>query len=337
MLKPFCGSLVLFFCLAQLASAKIWIADANPGDTGADFKTIQAAHDGASAGDTIYCVGSAQSLGDATFTKKLTIIGPGYFLTQNANLQANPSSAKLGQLTFNKGSEGSVIIGCEIQGAFAINTSNISIVRNYLSYGNASSSIGLAPQIGNILVQGNFIMNSGYLGYGQAIQTGGYDGPIILTNNYINCVGGSAYSIAFSSTDNATIENNVIVGNITCYNSTFQNNIIISGTFSGTGNGIFNNICNSNQFSNTNGNIPNTDTSTVFVNTGTTDGKYQLKAGSPAKGAGIGGVDIGMFGGMNPYVLSGVPPIPSVFYFTAPFYGSKSQGLQVHIKAKVNN
>lgn len=338
MLKAFCGSLLFFFCLAQFASAKIWIADANPGDTGADFKTIQAAHDGASAGDTIYCIGSAQSLGDATFTKKLTIIGPGYFLTENTNLQANPSSAKLGVLTFDKGSEGSMISGCEIQGGLDINTSNIYVIRDFLniprSYGYGITDIAIASQLANVYVQDNFITNGGALyGTGNGISTSGNDGPVFVTNNYI----GTDVPINFSSSDNAVIENNVINGNVACYNSTFQNNIMISGSFSGSGNGIFNNICNSNQFTNANGNIPNTDTSAVFVNTGTTDGRYQLKAGSPAKGAGVGGVDIGMFAGMNPYVLSGVPPIPSIFYFTAPFYGSKSQGLQVHIKAKVNN
>lgn len=324
MLKSVYCTLMLAFCVVQLATAKIWIADANPGDTGADFKTIQAAHDGASAGDTIYCVGSAQSLGDVTFTKKLVVIGPGYFLSENSGLQASPSSAKFGQLTFSTGSEGSVIIGCEIQGGVTINTSNISILRNFLNYGNWTD---LGNRNGNIYIQQNFINSSvgeHYLAYGN-------NGPVFITNNFIK--GG----IQLASSDNAIIENNVIANNVTCYNSTFQNNMIISGSFTGTGNGIFNNICNSTQFSNANGNIPNTDTSTVFVNTGSTDGRYQLKASSPAKGAGVGGVDIGMFGGMNPYVLSGVPPIPSIFYFTAPFYGSKSQGLQVHIKAKVNN
>lgn len=326
MLKAFCGSLLLFFCLAQFASAKIWIADANPGDTGADFKTIQAAHDGASAGDTIYCIGSAQSLGDATFTKKLTIIGPGYFLTENTNLQANPSSAKLRDLSFNTGSEGSVITGCEI-GSLSIDVSNISVIRNYVtSYG-----IQLGYQIGSLYIQENYIsLGSSYPGVWDRY---GNDGPIFITNNFLR----GDYAVVLTSTDNAIIENNVIVGNVRCYNSTFQSNIVISGSLSGTGNGIFNNICNSNQFAASNGNIPNTDTSTVFVDTGSTDGRYQVKANSPAKGAGIGGVDIGMFGGLNPYILSGVPPIPSIFYFTAPFYGSKSQGLQVHIKAKVNN
>jgi len=333
MLKAIFCSLILTFFVVQFASAKIWIADANPGDTGADFKTIQAAHDGASAGDTIYCVGSVQSLGGATFTKKLTIIGPGYFLSENSGLQANPSSAQLSNLTFNVGSEGSVITGCEIQGTLSLNTSNISIIRNYLNYGN-NSGVFIQGGVGNIYLEQNFI-NGWFIG---SMIGSDSDGPIFILNNYIRSYRSNGYGSQDAiGVQNAIVENNVIVGNITCYNSTFQNNIIISGTFSGTGNGIFNNICNSNQFSNTNGNIPNTDTSTVFVNTGTTDGRFQLKAGSPAKGAGIGGVDIGMFGGMNPYVLSGVPPIPSIFYFTAPFYGSKSQGLQVHIKAKVNN
>ena len=36
---------------------------------------------------------------------------------------------------------------------------------------------------------------------------------------------------------------------------------------------------------------------TVFISSESTDGQYQLKNGSPAKGAGLDGVDCGMFGG----------------------------------------
>lgn len=327
-------SLLISLFVIQFANAKIWIADANPGDIGADFKTIQAAHDGASAGDTIYVIGSAQSLGNATFTKKLVIIGPGYFLSENSNLQASPLSAKFGQLAFNAGSEGSVITGCEIQGAITIITSNIAIIRDYIN----GSYILVNPNLGNIYIQQNFFNNNGlWASWVNQINTQGNDGPLFITNNYLKGQQNGSGSISLSPSDNAIIENNIIDGNVTCSNSTFQNNITISGTFSGTGNGIFNNICNSNQFSSTNGNIPNTDTSTVFINTGSTDGRFQLKANSPAKGVGVSGVDIGMYGGVNPYVLSGLPSIPSIYYFTAPFYGSKSQGLQVHIKAKVNN
>lgn len=322
----------LLICLFtfQITNAKIWIADANPGDIGADFKTIQAAHDGASAGDTIYAIGSAQSLGDATFTKKLVIIGPGYFLSENQNLQASPFSAKFEDLTFDAGSEGSIITGCEIQGFLNIKTSNISIIRNYIS----CPFIYMFRGIGNLYIQQNYINPSSSISAPTVIHTDENVGPIYITNNYISSSNSS--SIDMHKSANAIIENNVITGDINCYNSTFQNNII-TGSFYGTGNGIFNNICNKDQFSNTNGNIPNTDTSKIFINTGSTDGKFQLKANSPARGAGVNGVDIGMFGGVNPYVLSGVPSIPSIYYFTAPFYGSKSQGLKVRIKAKVNN
>jgi hypothetical protein len=32
---------------------------------------------------------------------------------------------------------------------------------------------------------------------------------------------------------------------------------------------------------------------------------------SPGLGAGFGGTDCGIFGGAEPYVLSGIPPIPN--------------------------
>ena len=50
---------------------------------------------------------------------------------------------------------------------------------------------------------------------------------------------------------------------------------------------------------------------TVFKYTGSTDGRYKLKAGSPAIGYGVGGVDCGIYGGPEPYVLSGMPTVPA--------------------------
>jgi hypothetical protein len=73
------------------------------------------------------------------------------------------------------------------------------------------------------------------------------------------------------------------------------------------------------------------------VNTGSNDGIFQLKAGSPAIGAGVGGVDMGLFGGSDPYVLSGLPAIPAIWFISAPSSGSGASGLQVQIKAKSHN
>jgi hypothetical protein len=54
-------------------------------------------------------------------------------------------------------------------------------------------------------------------------------------------------------------------------------------------------------------------------------------------GAGFGGVDVGIFGGPEPYVLSGIPPIPTIYFLTAPAIGEKNTGLPVQIKVKSNN
>ena len=75
----------------------------------------------------------------------------------------------------------------------------------------------------------------------------------------------------------------------------------------------------------------------TYVDEGTTDGQWQLALGSPGIGAGIGGVDVGAFGGPNPYVLSGIPNLPAIYHFVAPAIGSTQSGLQVELKAKGNN
>ncbi len=56
--------------------------------------------------------------------------------------------------------------------------------------------------------------------------------------------------------------------------------------------------------------------------TGTADAQFQLSAGSLAAAAGepISGVtpDAGIFGTADPYVLSGVPPVPTIYSLTVP-------------------
>ncbi|MFH0882855.1 MAG: right-handed parallel beta-helix repeat-containing protein, partial [bacterium] len=73
------------------------------------------------------------------------------------------------------------------------------------------------------------------------------------------------------------------------------------------------------------------------VGTGSTDSQWQLAVDSPAEGVGVGGVDCGMFGGNDPYVLSGIPPIPTITHFFAPSTASQASGLNVELKAKARN
>ena len=90
-----------------------------------------------------------------------------------------------------------------------------------------------------------------------------------------------------------------------------------------------------------NGNMFGVDMTTVFIDDTnpaySDDGQYILKSDSPAKGAGVGGTDCGMFGGSSPYKLSGIPGIPNIYELNVPENGYTNDGINVEIKVKSNN
>ncbi|MBX2895712.1 MAG: hypothetical protein KF763_09740 [Cyclobacteriaceae bacterium] len=126
-MKLFCLFTLLVFPLTL--SAKIWIVDSNPGSASKDFVNLQAAHDGASAGDTLYLIGSGVSYVSEglNVTKRLIIIGPGYFF-DNPETQVSLQPAFLTVSTcnqtivFSEGSAGSVMMGLTIRGTAYVNT-----------------------------------------------------------------------------------------------------------------------------------------------------------------------------------------------------------------------
>jgi hypothetical protein len=85
--------------------------------------------------------------------------------------------------------------------------------------------------------------------------------------------------------------------------------------------------------------------STVFVGAGegiSQDGQWKLRQGSPAIGAGFGStsgspIDAGMYGGQASYVLSGMPPVPSIYFFENQPIGSNTDPIDVTVKVKSNN
>jgi hypothetical protein len=142
--------------------------------------------------------------------------------------------------------------------------------------------------------------------------------------------------LVLTSGFSGVVENNVIYGRNYVYNSQFNNNILRDGTFSKSNTTYYNNLSNSTQFGDEYGNQSNVNMLNVFLNEGSTDGKWQLKEGSPAIGAGVGGIDCGMFGGDFPYVLSGIPAIPSVYEFNHDI-DYENQQIEVEISVKSHN
>ncbi len=142
------------------------------------------------------------------------------------------------------------------------------------------------------------------------------------------------------------VSNNVLLSTgynfpIDCHNANIQNNIIIGNIASislNSGNSINNNILAADG-TDADGNQYNIDMTTVFADFDgqlelSTDGKWQLKAGSPALDAGVGGVDCGVYGGVAPYILSGIPNLPHIYEASVQAATSSESGLQVTILVK---
>ncbi|WP_276480239.1 hypothetical protein [Paraflavitalea pollutisoli] len=301
--------------------AKIWRVNNTPGVI-ADFSNFETAVNTAAANDTIYLESSALSYGGSPhLTKKLTIIGPGYHLDPsdggNAGLQVTTQDAYLSAtLQVDPSGTGSKIMGFVCASVYLNGTSNITFERMRVGsviyfhtsestnitfrkcYFNAS---GFLNEYSGGTVNGLTFENNIAAGYVSLTELKG-SSNIIRNNNFTSGSG--------STFVNAYFVNNIISGNAatSLTNCTIKNNIFrYAQTLPGTATG----------------NKVSQNMDDVFINTGSTDGKYKLKAGSPASGAGLSanGVnnpDCGAFGATDPYVLSGIPNIPTIYSLTAP-------------------
>jgi hypothetical protein len=321
-------SLIFVLLCGLLSGQHLKRVNNNPG-ADPDYATLQAANDAASNGDTIYVEGSPTDYDGADISKKLVIIGPGYFLTDNDSTQAFGIAATFnGVINFNAGSEGSIITGCNLNTNLNLSANDISIIRCNVSY------IYNLSDVDNILILQNYVNTINMEAYFKVITNS------VISNNIIG-----GYIHTNSSSGNLQIANNVCnyysAGAIAVYNASIANNIITntSGTIAvNTGNAINNNIL-AGAGTNANGNLYNVVMANVFVDFSgslnySDDAKWKLKAGSPAIGAGVSGVDCGAFGGPTPYVLSGVPNLPHIYEATIPGTAYSNLGLACTIKIK---
>ncbi len=339
--------------IAQITSATVWRVN-NRANADADFTTIQAAHNGATAGDTLYIEGSSASYGNLTATKQLHIIGAGDFLNDNSETQAYKAVSTVGNIAFNAGSENSIIEGIRLTNTtITISTSDITVRRNRIlrsSYSYAHLyGINISSNSANILIENNWIRiyNSHPTWHAYCISSGGANlTDLTIRNNYLIAQRHSAYyhgaAINLSATvlaDNVTIIQNVIDGTFSAKETQVFNNIMIDGGFTVNGSYYNNNIGNSTQFGTANGNQENVDMTTVFVDpvSGIDSDLQLIPATSPALGAGIAGEDCGMYGGSYPYHISCLPAIPALWEVTLNNYGSDNVTIDVNIKAKAHN
>lgn len=322
--------------------ATVWRVNNLPG-VNANFTSLQLAHNSTSVlvGDTLYLESSSASYGNLISTKRLVIIGPGFFCGENPETQANISGSVVGTITFNSGSDGSVVAGCTIiptsdADAVTINASNLTIEKNKIVAVVGRKGISFSGSQNNVIIRQNYILGGSYQVNRQprAIFCTSSANNVKITNNFIKYVSGSC--IETGENFSGEFMNNIIIGPAEIYNSEFINNIMLTGSFTKVNVTYMNNIGDSNQFGVENGNQANVNMTNVFLGTGSTDGQWQLKPGSPAIGAGVGGIDCGMFGGDFPYVLSGIPAIPAIYQLDLNV-DNVNQQIEVEMSTKSHN
>jgi hypothetical protein len=315
---------IVLVAMSIALSAKVWRVNPTP-NSGAPYSALQAAHDAATtlSGDTLYLEGSTYGFGGLSLSKKLTIIGNGYFLGENPQTQFNLSTSNInGYVYCYAGSQGSAFIGCTFTAGVYLYTNNLTFMRNHFS----GNTYGIYPQANC----SDIVIHSNYFSYIYTIYFNYNHSNILVINNYF-----TGY-VSIGANFSGIFANNIFAYPTTIYNSTLVNNIALH-TMSMTNCLYTYNIGNSTQFGNQNGNQQNVAQSSLFVGASgnSTDGQWQLKPGSPAIGAGEGGTDIGMFGGEMPYKLSGLPPIPAIYSMDSQSLPSNT--LNVTLKAKSHN
>lgn len=317
---------ILIFILFTLFSIDANGAVYRVNNTGADadYTTAQEAHDAASSGDSLYIEASPTDYGALTISKKIHIFGTGYFLGENLNLQANVSTSKVTSISLAAGCNESTIQGMTITLTIAVSGnaafSDVIIQRNYIEGGIKLTTTGLVE---DMFIIDNFINGSNF-SYNSLVTAGASNKNLIVTNNIFAY--GSIYSyITFHSQTSAVFTNNIFANqSISTTNSDFQNNVLVSPSVANLPLNTFSyNICTGTQFPSGSNNQQNVNNASIFVGyptqgSYTSDNRYELLPGSPAEGTGNGGVDCGVFGGTQPYILSGIPPIPTIYKFESP-------------------
>jgi len=344
----FAAALVMF---TSNALATVWRVNNNSTtpSISANFTALSTAAGSALvlAGDTLYVEGSATSYGTLTLNKRLTIIGPGYFLASNDTTQAFQQRSIITSLTVNASAAGSVFAGMTILNTTAaVNANDVVFDRCHFDHSSGAPAIRINTGVLNTIIRRSFLHTSMFTSE-PSIDILANCLNIVVDNNIIKCGNknstSSGMAIRMNGTATAIIRNNTINGPVNVSNAIFDNNIHLTGYFiqNTTMVSVFNNIGNSTQFGTANGNQSSVNMTNVFTygpGNENIDNHYSLKAGSPALGAGVSGVDCGAFGGTNPYVLSGMPAIPAIFGVTL---GSNvvtsASGLQINTKSKAHD
>ncbi len=291
--------------IAAAANAKI-LRVSNVSGSSAPYTTLEAAHDAANSGDTIM-VDASSTMYTSTvstnidITKKLVILGPGYWLVKDGIMQEGASTAEVGRFTIK--AEGVVIKGMSIHGLF-INASKAVINRCYIN------DITIYKPVSNVVISQNFITGA------PSCNSGGGSFHQV-TNNIFSYNSVNTSNLVLSGFDQSYIAYNTFRSqytNIRATNSTIEHNLWTSFNDKGSDNSATDNYVASVLF---------TQSTSDFI-----DQDYRNSIEIPA--------DVmskyGAFAGDSPYVLAGIPSGPVIQDLIVPTSVEMGSKMNVTIK-----
>lgn len=324
-------ALTVMMAVGTNSHAKSWRVN-NDTTRGAQFADINAAMSSEEVqdGDTLYLDPGSTLTATQNVTKRVTIIGNGYF----SDLQQPYPYASINGTVYLKAA------GCKIEGVF-INSSctvyanNVTIERCRI--GNSIISNGSNCQYATIRdcmingsIRGNGATSTSSMSWtieSNIIQWAIQDlYSASIRYNYIYYHGSYSNSHCFYNIHNSTITNNIGVRK--------------SGSYSIIGSDFVNNAYHHNLISTAedtaypnNTYFETTDESVIFTMTGPNDQKYMLCENSPAKGCADDGGNCGPYDGPYPYIPGGMPH--GVPYYTDAVIGSMAHDGKVNVTLKI--
>ena len=291
-------------CMAAASNARI-LRVSNVNGSSAPYSSIEAAQDAASSGDTImvdasstrYTVSSSTNI---DLTKKLVILGPGYWLVQDGVVEEGASSASVGSFTVKV--EGTVIKGMTM-GTLSIEASNVVVNRCNIGY------IKIDNGASNAIISQNFITGSpsAYYGSGSLHQ---------VTNNIFTYYTSSPSNPILTGFNQSYIAYNTFRSkyvNMNLTDCTVEHNLWAAFNDQGSNNSVTNNYETD---------IINIQATNDFID----KDYYALEIPADVINT------YGAFAGDSPYILAGVPSGPVIQDLVVPTTVEVGSKLNVTVK-----
>jgi len=355
------------------AQAQIYTVNNNAGYS-ANFNNLQTAINTVPAGSVLIVQGSGSTYGDVTLNKQLVLLGPGYNLNANPepHTQADRLSASIGTLRIKAAASGAIVSGIQLGNLVRFDTvNNILFQSNLCQQGiqlDYSNNINISKchlkSVGGFIIIStynstgmqirNCLLDRGsggtpFIDAGSQVTSGPYPSIIsvlaeyntFIYDNGSNASSMTAFGTGFwgpgpSNTVDFTIRNNIFANK---QNSPATRDFTYYASPYATFN-LSNNIMHDSSFNTTTAAVNNINPATLFQYWGNSgyanDYRCRNAANSPAIGAGTGGSTCGMYGGTEPYSISGLNIVPNIYYLQMPAAGTTGYGIDVHIKAKAN-